>query len=206
MSNCFCLWYSTGYQFDTSPEEGLGAGNALLTNCGADLCSAAVHIRAVQNHAGVSFNNGQFMGKVIIEESNRGPVKFTGCGFWGDDNAENLVAQHSSGWTAFINCQFSWWDRKGEGYPAIFATNGILSVVGSMFAEFDKMVLFLSSRIRGALISANVIKTRRGIVNRAKGKLKIRNNYISHPKFRRANRLLRKRLKKMLKRGDLNRF
>jgi hypothetical protein len=55
MSNCFSIWYGIGYHFVANAD---GPGNAVLTNCGADIGPLAVKIDQTQPHAGVSFVNG----------------------------------------------------------------------------------------------------------------------------------------------------
>lgn len=195
MFNCFCLWYGIGYQFIKSPEQGTGSGNALLTNCGSDLGPVALKVEELQNHAGISFVNGQLMGAVILENTSHGPVKFTGCGFWGIAGSDSLIYNNSSGRTSFINCQFYWWDRKGSGYPAILSRNGDIAVIGCEFGDLDKLDIFLSRRIRSAVITGSTLRTKKGIINKAGRRARIKSNMFSYP----ANRIPRRPSKKNLK-------
>lgn len=199
MLNCFCLWYSIGYQFIKSPEQGTGNGNAVLTNCGSDLGPVAVKVEEVQNHAGISFVNGQLMGAVILENTNHGPVKFTGCGFWGIEGADSLVYNKSSGRTSFFNCQFYWWDRNSTGYPAVLSQNGDLTVIGCEFGDLDKLDIFLSKRVRTAVIIGNTFRTKKGIINKTGRKARIKNNVFSFPPNRIPRGLSKKKLRQKIK-------
>lgn len=199
MQNCFCLWYSIGYQLIKSSEQGTGNGNAVLTNCGSDLGPVAVKIEEVQNHAGVSFVNCQLMGAVVLDNTNHGPVKFTGCGFWGIDSSDALVYNNSSGRTSFINCQFYWWDRNDSGYPAILSQNGDLTVIGCEFGELGKLDIFLSWRIRSAVIIGNTLRTKKGIINKAgRKKARIKHNIVSYPSYKIPPRPNKKKLKEKI--------
>ncbi|NIM81419.1 MAG: hypothetical protein GTN53_24520 [Candidatus Aminicenantes bacterium] len=180
MLNCFCLWYAIGYQFITSPEKGTGSGNVMLTNCGSDLGPTAIKVEEVQNHAGISFVNSQFMGAVILENTNHGPVKFTSCGFWGVERANALVYNRNSGRTAFSNCQFYWWDRNTDGYPAILSQNGDLTVMGCEFGDVGKIGIFLSKGIRTAVITGNTFRSKKAIINKAKKRTRSKNNAFSY--------------------------
>lgn len=203
MLNCFCLWYSIGYQLIKSPEQGTGNGNAVITNCGSDLGPVAVKVEEVQNHAGVSFVNCQLMGAVVLENTNHGPVKFTGCGFWGIEGADALIYNKSSGRTSFCNCQFYWWDRNNTGYPAILSQNGDLTVIGCEFGESGKPDIFLSKRVRSAVIIGNTFKTKKGIINKTSGKkTRIKNNIISYPPNHIPSRFNRKKLKEKINRWN----
>jgi hypothetical protein len=199
MFNCFCLWYAVGYKFIKSPEQGTGSGNAVLTNCGSDLGPTAVKVEEVQNHAGISFVNGQLMGAVILENTNHGPVKFTGCGFWGIEDTASLVYNKSSGRTSFVNCQFYWWDRKNAADPAILSQNGDLTVMGCEFGDYAKLDIFLSRRVRSAMITGNTFRTKRGVINRSEGWVTVKTNIVSYPPYKIPRRPGRKILKQRIK-------
>lgn len=141
MLNCFCIGYRTGYRFTASKS---GPGNVILTQCGSDEGpqSTSVLVEQTQGHAGVSFVNGQFMGKTHVEvrPENTGPVKFTACGFWGMQGVTGSVAQLSGhGQVSFENCHFIGWAQAGDpNTPAIVAENGGLSLVGCDFMDLGK--------------------------------------------------------------------
>ena len=78
VNNCFVIFPKIGFHF---MDAGGGGGNVMLSQSGADICSAATQIDATQSHAGVTFSNSQMFGRVVIGENNTGPIRFTGCGF-----------------------------------------------------------------------------------------------------------------------------
>jgi hypothetical protein len=199
MLNCFCLWYAIGYRFIKSPEQGTGNSNVNLTNCGSDLGPVAIKVDEVQNHAGISFVNSQLMGAVILENSNHGPVKFTNCGFWGIETTESLVYNRSAGRTSFSNCQFYWWDRAKDIHPAILSQNGDLTVIGCEFGELNLVDIFLSKNIRSAIIMGNTLRTKRGIINRAGRKARIKNNIFSYRGYQIIRVLNQRKLRQKIK-------
>jgi hypothetical protein len=74
LTNCFCIGYKLGFQFVRTKA---GAPNAVLTQCGSDIGPTAVRVESVQDHAGISFVNGQFMAGIEIAESNNWPCSTT---------------------------------------------------------------------------------------------------------------------------------
>jgi hypothetical protein len=64
LSNVFCLGYRTGFHFTAVRHD---AGNALVTNSGADLCDVGVRVEYSQVHAGLLFTNCQINAGVVIE-------------------------------------------------------------------------------------------------------------------------------------------
>jgi hypothetical protein len=58
MVNCFCIMYKVGFRFTQFKH---GPGNVDLTQCGADVGPLAVLVEDCQPHAGIFFNNSQFM-------------------------------------------------------------------------------------------------------------------------------------------------
>ena len=170
MVNCFCIQYKIGYQFVALKD---GPGNAVLTNCGSDVGPLAVQIQAVQNHAGVSFVNGQFMAGIEVQNSNAGPVKFTACGFWGEGQTENHAVLGGSGQTSFSNCHFTDWDQKNSGAPCLVATSGGLSVNGCDFQNVTKAQIALETGVESAIIVANRLRGGAKIQNRSAGDVQI---------------------------------
>lgn len=125
MVNCFSIFYAVGFRFC---NFGHGPGNAVLTQCGHDIAPVTVLIEETQPHAGVSFSNCQFMGDFEIRETNRGPVRINGCGFWGlapdatgqPGTQSNLHAK-GQGHLILNACHFSGWGRRPEspGSPSL---------------------------------------------------------------------------------------
>ena len=141
VEGCFTIWYAVGYRFFANPKH--GPGNAVLTNCGADVGPVSVRVEATQGHAGVSFVNGQFMSGIEILPTNDGPVKFTSCGFWGvPEKSEKFIPGHKRlvtaagrGTTMFTACHFVWWDALLDGTPAIEVDGGTVMVNGCDFLD-----------------------------------------------------------------------
>ena len=70
MNNCFCIFYHCGYHF---LDRGHGPGNSILTECGSDTSPQSVQVDALQNHAGVTFVNSQFMAGIHIAKDQHRP-------------------------------------------------------------------------------------------------------------------------------------
>ena len=89
MIDCFVIWAKIGFHFiplHLEPGKDLGQApfpNILITQSGSDMSPLAVMVEAVQDHAGIAFENCQFMNSIEINETNTGPVKLTNCGFLG---------------------------------------------------------------------------------------------------------------------------
>jgi hypothetical protein len=143
MNNCFVIFPKIGFHFvetNSGMETGgeTGAANALLTQCGSDICEISVQVDASQQHAGIAFLNGQFFAQVIVGPTNNGPVKFTNCGFWARGATTNQAVIDGSGTVTFTACHFASWARKpgAEEAPCILVNAGSLIVNGcEFFAE-----------------------------------------------------------------------
>jgi hypothetical protein len=168
MANCFSIWYGIGYHFVSNAD---GPGNAVLTNCGADIGPLAVKIDATQPHAGVSFVNGQFMSTVEIGPDNTGPVKFTNCGFWGTPMTTSHVISHSKGTVTLDACHFIGWAQADKNAPCIDAESGGLTVSACEFLEGDKSKshISLGEKVDSAIIMGNRFRSPIRIRNNSKG-------------------------------------
>jgi hypothetical protein len=176
MTNCFAIAYKTGYHF---VERADGPGNAVLTQCGSDIGPLAVKVDSVQEHAGVSFLNGQFMAGVEVAETNRGPVKFTACGFWGvQDVTDSHVRVRGHGHVSLSNCHFVWWGWRNPEAPCILAESGSLSVNACDFLDEDpqKNHVRLLDDVLSAQVIGNHFRTPPRIENRSEGDVAIAQN------------------------------
>lgn len=178
LNNCFVLGYKIGYHFISGDD---GPGNAVLTQCGADLGPLAVKVDAVQPHAGVSFVNGQFMAGIEIAETNQGPVKFTSSGFWGIEDTDTHAVIRGGGHVTFTACHFEWWARTDPEAFAIIAQTGGVTVNGCEFVAEDpsKGHIKLGEDVEAAIIVANRFRTPMKIDNRSEGEVVIANNVSS---------------------------
>ncbi|HWD38927.1 MAG TPA: glycosyl hydrolase family 28-related protein [Fimbriimonas sp.] len=173
MSNCFDFMYAIGYHFIAGKD---GPGNAVLTQCGSDTGPCAVKIDSVQPHAGVSFENGQFMSTVIVGQDNQGPVKFTSCGFWGVQNYTNEQAIiHGFGQTTFTACHFVNGAQRDKTAYAIDAFSGGLTVSGCEFLDTGATTrhIHLGPGVRTAVLMGNTFRAPIRITNQATGQVAV---------------------------------
>ncbi|MDP4117063.1 MAG: glycosyl hydrolase family 28-related protein, partial [Bacteroidota bacterium] len=63
VSNCFVIFPKIGWHFIRGEKR---FGNVLITQSGADMTDTGVQVDGSQKHAGLEFNNCQFMGTVVI--------------------------------------------------------------------------------------------------------------------------------------------
>jgi hypothetical protein len=162
--NCFCIGYRVGFQFVKTKS---GSPNAVLTQCGSDVGPTAVRVESCQNHAGLSFVNGQFMAGIEIAPSNDGPVKFTACGFWNIPTTDTHARLEGTGHTTFNSCHFVGWARQNREAPAIHALRGGVTVTACDFMDRGKVQAVLESGVEAAIVFGNRFRGRERIVNHA---------------------------------------
>ncbi len=166
MTNCFCLAYSIGYHFIA---HGDGGGNVIATQCGSDLGPLAVKVDQLQDHSGASFSNSQFMSRVVVEPTNRGPLKFTSCGFWGIETTDDHATLRGRGQTTFTACHFTAWARHDKDAYAIIAESGGLTINGCDFVDAGKNQIELKKDVESAIITANRLRGGEKIKNDSAG-------------------------------------
>ena len=132
ISNSFVIWAKIGFHFRRVAEK---SGNVLITQSGSDLGPVAVKIDELQAHAGVAFENCQFMSGFEIGPQNKGPVKLTNCGFWGRAGAGSQMVLDGEGTVTLTATHFDQWDQAREGKPCIEARNGSLLMQGCDFMD-----------------------------------------------------------------------
>lgn len=174
--NCFCIGFNIGFQFIKTKA---GMPNAVLTQCGSDIGPTAVRVEAVQDHAGISFVNGQFMAGIEVKESNRGPVKFTACGFWGIPTTDSHAILEGRGHTTFNGCHFISWAKRNPDAPCIHAKRGGLTVTACDFAERGKAQVTIESEVEAALVFGNRLRGRDRLINRAGERAQVSLNLVS---------------------------
>jgi hypothetical protein len=170
MTNCFCLAYSIGYHFIAHSD---GGGNVIATQCGSDLGPLAVKVDVLQDHSGASFSNSQFMSRVLVEPTNHGPLKFTSCGFWGIDEADDFATLRGPSQTTFTACHFTAWARQHKDAFAIIAEAGGLTVNGCDFVDAGKNQIELKKGVESAIITANRLRGGENIKNESTGDVQI---------------------------------
>jgi hypothetical protein len=177
--NCFCIGFNLGFQFIKTIA---GAPNAVLTQCGSDIGPTAVRVENVQDHAGISFVNGQFMAGIEIKETNRGPVKFTACGFWGIPTTDSHAVLEGRGHTSFNGCHFVSWGKKDVDAPCIHAKRGGLTVTACDFAERGKAQLLIEAEVEAALIYGNRLRGKDRVTNHAGDRAQVALNVVTDQK------------------------
>ena len=135
ISNSFVIWAKVGFRFIDSDTPSGGTGNAVITQSGSDLGPLAVLVEAVQAHAGIAFENCQFMSGFEIAPQNRGPVKLSNCGFWGRAGAGSQMILKGSGTVFLAATHFSAWDQEHHGVPCVEVRAGKLIVNGVDFMD-----------------------------------------------------------------------
>jgi len=184
MTNCFVIFARIGYHFVRGRGTGGrgGPGNVVLTQCGADVGVVGVQVDELQGHAGVAFVNGQFMNTVSVNigRKNRGPVKFSNCGFWGTGDTTSHVINAGTGPLVLTGCHFIGWDRRNHGDPAIRIVRGAVLINGCVFMDAAPGVV-LESGVESAIVTGNIFNLLEPIRNRSAGKVEIGLNSFPEP-------------------------
>jgi hypothetical protein len=149
ISNSFVIFARIGFHFD---DFGHGAGNAVISQSGSDICPVAVRVDRTQSHAGAQFVNGQFMSTVEIGPENQGPVKFSNCGFWGTELTREQVRHQGKSSLLLTACHFTGWDHAGKGDPCIRASGRHLIVNGCEFMDEGKRAIRLEKGLKAATV------------------------------------------------------
>jgi len=170
ISNSFVIFPRIGFHFD---DFGHGPGNAVITQSGSDICPVAVRVDKTQAHAGAQFANGQFMSTVEIGPANRGPVKFTNCGFWGTELTQEQVRHEGGSSLVLTSCHFTGWDHAGKGNPCIRASGRHLIVNGCEFMDGGKRAIILEKGLKAATVLGCTFRGPDAIADQSGGDVKI---------------------------------
>ncbi|MHB1456073.1 MAG: golvesin C-terminal-like domain-containing protein [Armatimonadota bacterium] len=191
VNGCFVIFPKIGFHFK---DAGGGGGNVLLTQSGADICGVATQIDALQAHAGVSFENCQMFGRVVVGETCNGPVRFTGSGFFGATE-ENPVAEPShldvkgKGHVALENCHFITLDGNNKTKISIRASGGGLTVNNCEFKDLNRSIV-LEKGLRSAIISSNTFNGKMTIIDNSGVNVQIGLNADNTPKPEEPNAII----------------
>ncbi len=184
MTNCFVIFARIGYHFIRGRGTGGrgGPGNVVLSQCGADVGSIGVLIDELQNHAGIAFVNSQFMNAIGVKISpkNRGPVKFSNCGFWGTAGAAGHILDAGTGPLILTGCHFIGWNHGHTQSPAIRITRGTAVINGCVFMDHAPGIT-LEPAVQAATITANIFNQTQPIQNRSAGRVQIGLNTFPKP-------------------------
>ena len=182
MFNTFSFGYHTGYRFIKTAR---GSCNGNFLGIGADGSLHAVLVEQAEPY-GLQITNGEFVSfnwlrlpgeldpvQVVVAPSNRGPVRFVNCAFWGP--SRNIARLDGDGTVGFSDCTLCQW---GPGSAGVDARSGSLIVSGCEFQQPGRQV-DLGARVRGAVISGNVAKGGWRITNRTGRRARIGLNSTS---------------------------
>ncbi len=170
MVNCFVIFPKIGFHFVHTEA---GDPNVVLTQCGSDIGPVAVRVDASQRHAGLAFSNCQMMAGIEINKTNRGPVKFSNCGFWGMGTTDYHAKIDGSGTVIFTSCHFEGWARQNPETPAIIVEGGKMIVNGCEFIDESKNHIQLKSGVQAASIFGNHFPGGAKIENKTNGKVEM---------------------------------
>jgi hypothetical protein len=175
VNNCFAIFYKVGFHF---LKRDSGPGNVLLTQSGSDIGPYAVLVDDCQSHAGISFSNSQLFGRIKVSETNTGPVRFTGCGFFGATREKEFQEPihfdvAGTGHVSVENCHFITLDPKNTARTNIRAAGGGLSVMNSLFMDVGRTNFALEPGLRSAIIVGNTFRGVQTIVNNSQANAQI---------------------------------
>lgn len=178
MSGCFAIGYKVGLHFIKASDP--GPGNYLLTQSGADCSDIAVLVDETQGHSGVSFSNSQIFGRIVVNETNTGPIRFTGCGIFGASGkvtATEMVRIAGRGRVSFDNCSLYAIDPNPKCDYFINVINGRLGVSNCVFIGTANLPpIVLGEKTTSAVIANNEFYSSKQIRNNAKRNVIIKDN------------------------------
>jgi hypothetical protein len=187
ISDCFVIFAKEGFHFIRTNTTNGGLANALITQSGSDIGPLAIKIDEVQPHAGVAFENCQFMSGFEIGSDNWGPVKLTNCGFWRSSNAEYTTGSQmildGQGTVTLTATHFDSWDGKENSMPCVIALNGSLLMSNCDFRGYQALPtyipthIYLGPGVKSASIIGNRFQNwRMTIINESMGDIEIMGN------------------------------
>ncbi len=182
-TNCFCIFYKVGFHFIKTDA---GSPNVMLTQSGSDLGPYAVLVDDCQSHAGISFSNAQLFGRVKISDTNTGPVRFSGCGFFGATREEPFrdpvhLEVAGSGHVSLDNCHLITLDPRNTGKVSVTASGGGLTVMNCVFLDAGRTQFQLEEGLRTAIITGNTFHGPERIVDQSSAKTAIGMNVDALP-------------------------
>jgi len=177
--DCFSIFYHVGIHLIGGPVKVSGPGEpdrfeyqggaAAFTNVYTDVTPCAVKVDDSMEHAGYSFSNCCIMSKVDVGPRNRGPIRFSGCGFWATADLESHATLDGVGSVTFEGCHFVNWDRANQGRPCIDANARRVLITGCDFISIrpDHHKVTLGPKVREAVVTSNLMGGGVSILNNA---------------------------------------
>lgn len=164
MRDCFCIFPKIGFHFVQLER---GPGNVVLTQCGADICPIAVQVDASQPHAGIAFENGQFMGTFIVGPKNRGPIKLVNCGFWTISTTNEQVIVDGMNTVTLNGCHFADWGMEDKTAPCIRIDGGAALINSCDFFDARKTQIAIGEKARAVAVTGCRLRGGERIENRS---------------------------------------
>jgi hypothetical protein len=163
MVNCFSIIYKAGFVFR---DFGKGGPNVDLTQCGHDISPYAVIVENTTEHAGISFSNCQFMGEFLVKETNKGPVRINGCGFWGTTKGDfqnpgtlSNIVLGGDGHVIVNGCHFTNLNIEPESAKSpVIDVNCRSAVISSCDFLLDKVQINVGENVKGLSVIGNKFK------------------------------------------------
>lgn len=149
MSGCFVIFPKIGMHFIKSES---GVPNVVISQSGSDIGPIAVQVDACQPHSGLAFTNCQIMATVKVGPDNRGPVKFTNCGFWPIPGTPSQAVLEGNSTSIFEACHFSGWATDKSDAACIDLRRGVALIHACDFADIGKPQLRLGPQADGASV------------------------------------------------------
>ncbi len=188
ISNCFVIGFKIGFHF--TKASGGGPGNYLITQSGADCGDIALQVDETQAHSGVSFVNAQMFGRILVNEGNLGPVRFTGCGIFGSSSGyfglqgvacDDEIRIAGRGRVSFDNCHFNSIDGAARSERFLHAVGGRLAITNCLFMNSAKTTknpaaVVMEEGVIAAIITGNEFYGADPISNRCKRAVVIKDN------------------------------
>ena len=171
VSNSFAISYYQGFHFKSSAPD--GPGNYLLSQSGADGCDIAVHVEETQGHSGISFVNSQLFGRILIDKTNGGPVRFTSCGLFGgqvvhDPFDKEVVSVDGHGVVTLNSCHLYAINGKTNAESYIRQNGGQLIVNSCVFmmnSFLDPIPLIIEENANSTIFTSNTLWTQKKVIN-----------------------------------------
>ena len=164
LRDCFCIFPKIGFHFIHTER---GAPNVVLTQCGADICPNAVLVDATQPHAGIAFENSQFMGTFIVGPDNRGPVKLTNCGFWPIKKTNEQVIVNGHNTVTLTACHFAGWAMENPDAPCVRVDGGTAIMSNCDFFDTQKKQVFIGEDAGGVVLMGSRLRGGAKVENHA---------------------------------------
>ncbi|MHB9035758.1 MAG: glycosyl hydrolase family 28-related protein [Armatimonadota bacterium] len=174
MINCFAIMYNIGFHFvrgakwQSEGKQSYQVSSVVLVNGYADGCKIGVLVEDCLPWIGLSLSNFVFHDRLVVKETNKGPIMLTNCTFLGTGHTTSNVEARGAGKISLHQCEFYLWDLLDKGDPAIYSDADRLSVIGCDFVG-NRMEtpagnqITLGPNFKSAVVTGNTLRGGRRI-------------------------------------------